>query len=49
MALERATRLGFVNYPFLSEYDPLWAHLRQDARFSALMQKVRLQWERFEV
>ena len=47
--LERAIRLGFVNYPFLSQYDPLIADIRQDARFSALMQKVRLLWEQFEV
>ena len=47
--LENATRHGFINYPFLSQYDPLLEHLRQEQRFKALMEEVRSQWERFEV
>ena len=47
--LETATRVGFINYPFLSQYDPLLENLRQEKRFLALMEDVRLRWERFEV
>ena len=47
--LETATRVGFINYPFLSEYDPLLENLRQEKRFLTLMEDVRSRWERFEV
>ncbi len=47
--LETATRIGFINYPFLSEYDPLLESLRQEKRFLTLMEDVRSSWERFEV
>lgn len=47
--LENATGRGFINYPFLSQYDPLLENLRQEKRFKALMEDVRSQWEQFEV
>lgn len=46
--LERAISRGFINYPFLSERDPLIANLRSDQRFGDLMSRVRRRWETFE-
>ena len=47
--LERAVQRGFINYPFLSQHDPLLESLRKEKRFLALMENVRSQWEQFEV
>jgi non-specific serine/threonine protein kinase len=47
--LVNAVDRGFINYPFLSDYDPLLADMREDARFKSLMQTVRTEWESFEV
>jgi hypothetical protein len=38
-----------INYPFLSQYDPLLKNIRQEKRFQELMEEVRSRWERFEV
>jgi tetratricopeptide (TPR) repeat protein len=46
--LENATHRGLINYPFLSQYDPLLKNIRQEKRFKELMEEVRSQWERFE-
>lgn len=46
--LERAVERGSINYPFLSERDPLLEKLRPDPRFGKLMQSVRSQWEGLE-
>ena len=46
--LTNATRRGLINYPFLSQHDPLLKSLRQEKRFTDLMEQVRSQWERFE-
>jgi TolB-like protein/thioredoxin-like negative regulator of GroEL len=43
-----AVRRGFINYPFLSEHDPIFRQLRGDDRFDALMEVVRERWESFE-
>jgi len=43
-----AVERGFINYPFLAEYDPFLATLRQDPRFLRLMEMVRDRWSRFE-
>jgi tetratricopeptide (TPR) repeat protein len=40
---------GFINYPFLSQFDKGFAPLRGDPRFEALMQKAKFEFERFEV
>lgn len=40
---------GFVNHPFLSEFDPLLSTLRVDALFETLMVRVKAMWEAFEV
>ena len=47
--LERDVELGMINYPYLSEYDPLLANLRSEPRFQQLMARVKKEWERFEV
>jgi non-specific serine/threonine protein kinase len=47
--LENAANRGFVNYPFLSEYDPFLKNLRGDERFDKLMARVKHEWENFEV
>jgi TolB-like protein len=39
---------GFINYPFLAQYDPCLASLRGTAPFEQLMEIVRDRWERFE-
>jgi tetratricopeptide (TPR) repeat protein len=46
--LERATQRGLIHYPFLAERDPLLRNLRGEARFAALLERVRQQWEGFE-
>jgi len=46
--LENAVDRGFINYPYLNTYDPYLADLRGEARFRELMEKVRLEWERFD-
>ena len=47
--LTNATRQGLINYPFLSQHDPLLKNIRQEKRFTELMEEVRSQWERFDV
>ncbi len=45
--LEHAVEGGFMNYPFLNEYDPLLENIRGEKRFKILLERVRQQWERF--
>jgi non-specific serine/threonine protein kinase len=47
--LEHAVSRGFINYPFLSKYDPLLGNIRSEGRFKRLMERVKDEWERFEV
>ncbi len=47
--LEYATSRGFLNYPFLNEYDPLLENIRGEPRFKKLMERVKHEWESFEV
>jgi len=46
--IEVAIARGFINYPFLSRWDPCLENVRSDSRFVALMEVVRKRWERFE-
>jgi non-specific serine/threonine protein kinase len=47
--LEYAFSRGFINYPFLSQYDPFLENLRGEDRFKQLMERVKREWEHFEV
>jgi TolB-like protein/lipoprotein NlpI len=40
---------GFINYPLLGEHDPFLAKLRGQTRFDALMERVKYEWEHFEI
>jgi serine/threonine protein kinase/thioredoxin-like negative regulator of GroEL len=39
----------FFNYPFFAEKDPFLANLRGGERFQKLMERVKYEWEHFEV
>jgi len=47
--LENAVNRGFINYPFISEYDPFLKNIRDEERFKKLMERVKHEWEYFEV
>ena len=48
--MDRAwVRWGFINYPFLNEYDPFLENIRREERFKKLMKRVKHEWENFEV
>ncbi len=47
--IENGVKWGFINYPFLAEYDPFLANIRGDERFLKLMERVKQEWEHFEV
>jgi hypothetical protein len=42
--LEHTVRIGNVNYPFWSQHNEWVACLRTEARFEALMSKVKQEW-----
>jgi tetratricopeptide (TPR) repeat protein len=46
--LEIAVSRGFVNYPFISKYDPFLENIRGEERFKKLMERVKYEWEHFE-
>ena len=47
--LERSVDVGWINYPYLSEIDPWLQGIRGEPRFEQLMQRVKREWEEFEV
>ena len=47
--LENAISRGFINYPFLNEHDPFLARLRGEEQFERLMERVKYEWQHFEV
>jgi TolB-like protein/lipoprotein NlpI len=47
--LENAVERGFINYPFLNEHDKLLDSIRSEPRFKKLMERVKHEWENFEV
>jgi len=47
--LEEWINLGCINYPFLNEYDPFLENIRGEPRFKKLMERVKHEWENFEV
>ena len=46
--LRQSVERGFINYPFLSERDPLLVNLRDLPEFHKLMEFVKNRWETFE-
>ena len=47
--LEIAVNRGFINYPLLAEQDPFLENIRGEERFKKLMERVKKEWEDFEV
>jgi serine/threonine protein kinase len=47
--LERDVNLGMINYPLLDRLDPFLANIRGEERFKKLMERVKYEWEHFEV
>jgi len=47
--LEHAINCGWIAYPFLNEYDPFLENIRSEPRFKKLMERVKYEWEHFEV
>jgi len=47
--LNHALDRGFINYPWFSELDPFLENIRGDDRFKKLMERVKYEWENFEV
>jgi len=47
--LETAVDHGFINYPYFSKHDPMLAKLKNEPRFQKLMERVKYEWEHFEV
>ncbi len=47
--LENAANRGFINYPFLYEYDLFLENIRGEERFKKLMERVKYDWKNFEV
>ena len=46
--LENAVNRGCINYPLL-ECDPFFDNIRGEERFKKLMERVKYEWEHFEV
>ncbi len=46
--LENAVSRGFLNYPYLNDYDPYLGNIRGEGRFRKLMEKLKTEWEQFE-
>jgi tetratricopeptide (TPR) repeat protein len=47
--LEEWIALGCINYPLINEHDPFLENIRGEERFKKLMERVRHEWENFEV
>jgi tetratricopeptide (TPR) repeat protein len=47
--LENSVNHGFVNYPFINEYDPFLKIIRNEEHFKSLMKRVKQVWESIEV
>ncbi len=46
--LGRAVEKGFINYPYLAHHDPLYASIRDEPGFQAILRDVEQRWERFD-
>ncbi len=47
--LEHSVDLGMINYPFISQLDPLLENIRKEPRFKTLILTVKKEWEEFVV
>ena len=47
--LEHAIDRGWINYPLFANNDPFLENIRGDPRFKKLMERVKHEWENFEV
>lgn len=47
--LERAVARGWTNYPLFSRLDPFLAKIRNEERFKKLMERLKREWEHFEM
>lgn len=47
--LENAVNRGFVNYPYISQYNRFLKNIRGEPRFKKLLERVKYEWEHFEV
>jgi eukaryotic-like serine/threonine-protein kinase len=47
--LEHAVDLGWINYPGIAEKDPFLNNIRGEERFKKLLERVKYEWENFEV
>jgi TolB-like protein len=47
--LEHSVNLGMINYPYMNNHDPFLAGIRGEERFKKLMERVKYEWEHFEV
>ena len=48
-SLEYAVNLGAINYPFYNKISPFLENIRGEPRFKKLMERVKYEWENFEV
>ena len=46
---EQAVNVGFINYPMLAEHDPFLTKMRGQPEYEALLERVKREWESFEV
>ena len=46
---EAAINAGFINYPMLAQHDPFLENIRGERRYKDLMERVKKEWEEFEV
>jgi TolB-like protein len=47
--VEEGVRWGFINYPFLAVHDAYLENIRGEERFKKLLERVKEEWEAFEV
>ena len=47
--LENAVDRGLINYPLLAEKDPFLENIRGEPGFKKLMERIKQEWENFEV
>ena len=46
--LENSVDRGFINFPFINEYDPFLKDIRGEPRFKKLITRIKHEWENFK-